>query len=51
MGIQWHQLNHKDLLEVIVAWPKPCYCYLQNKENIELTHAWEHSGISSIIKT
>ncbi len=30
---------------------KPCYYYLQSKEDIELTHAWEHSGISFIIKT
>jgi hypothetical protein len=28
MGIRWHQLNHKDLLEPIVTWKKPCYCYL-----------------------
>ncbi len=43
--------HHKDILEALVAWKKPCYYYLQSKENIELTNAWEHNGISSIIKT
>jgi hypothetical protein len=42
---------HKDLLEVVVAWKKPYFYCLQNKEDIEVTHAWEFSGISSITKT
>jgi hypothetical protein len=26
MGIQWHPLHHKMLIEVDVAWHKPCWC-------------------------
>jgi thioredoxin-related protein len=51
MGIQWHQLNHKDLLEVVTTWQKPCCYCLQSKKDIKLTHAWELNGISSITKT
>jgi hypothetical protein len=50
MGSQWHQLNHKDLLEAITTWQKPCWYCLQSKKVIELTCAWELNGISSITK-
>jgi len=51
MGIQWYQLNYKDLLKIVVTLQKPCCWCLQGKKDRELTHAWELNGISSITKT
>jgi hypothetical protein len=45
MGIQWHQFNHKDLLEVSVAWQKPCYVVTCSVVMFDVVRVYIHSKL------